>query len=34
VKAPEPLLKHYSELKGIADPLQDDADNPDLPLRA
>ena len=34
VMAPEPLLKHYPELKGIADPLQDDADNPDLPLRA
>jgi len=32
VMAPEPLLKHYPELKAIADPLQDDA--PQLPLRA
>ena len=32
VKAPEPLLKHYPELNGIADPLPDD--NSDLPLLA
>jgi len=32
VLAPEPLLKHYTELKAIADPLEDDA--PELPLRA
>jgi uncharacterized protein YecE (DUF72 family) len=34
VKAPESLLKHYPELKNIADPLQGDADSPDLPLLA
>ncbi len=32
VKAPEPLLKHYPALRGIADPLLEDA--PELPLRA
>lgn len=32
VKAPETLLKHYPELKGIADPLRDD--ERDLPLLA
>ena len=32
VQAPEPLLKHYPELKAIADPLPDD--NSDLPLLA
>lgn len=33
-KAPESLLKHYPELKSIADPLLDDASNPSLPLLA
>ncbi len=33
VKAPEPLLEHYPELKKIADPL-DDTGSPTLPLRA
>jgi uncharacterized protein YecE (DUF72 family) len=32
VQAPEPLLRHYPELKAIADSLEDDA--PELPLRA
>jgi uncharacterized protein YecE (DUF72 family) len=32
VKAPQPLLKHYPELKSIADPLPEDAS--DLPLLA
>jgi uncharacterized protein YecE (DUF72 family) len=32
VKAPEPLLKHYPELKNIADPLQENS--PNLPLLA
>jgi uncharacterized protein YecE (DUF72 family) len=32
VKAPEPLLRHYPELKSIADPLPDNA--PELPLLA
>lgn len=32
VQAPEPLLRHYAELKAIAEPLEDDA--PELPLRA
>ena len=32
VKAPEPLLRHYPELKGIADPLPDESS--DLPLLA
>jgi uncharacterized protein YecE (DUF72 family) len=32
VKAPEPLLKHYPELKRIADPLRDESS--DLPLLA
>ncbi len=32
VQAPEPLLRHYPELKAIADSLGDDA--PELPLRA
>jgi len=34
VKAPEPLLEHYPELKKIADPLYDDRANPNLPLLA
>jgi len=34
VKAPEPLLQHYPELKSIADPLSDDASSPNLPLLA
>jgi hypothetical protein len=34
VKAPEPLLEHYPELKKIADPLYDDRANPSLPLLA
>ncbi|HLB88648.1 MAG TPA: DUF72 domain-containing protein [Terriglobales bacterium] len=34
VKAPEPLLEHYPELKSIADPLSEDASNPNLPLLA
>lgn len=33
-RAPEPLLKHYPELKGIADPLPDDSSNSTLPLLA
>jgi uncharacterized protein YecE (DUF72 family) len=33
LKAPEPLLEHYPELKKIADPL-DDMESPTLPLRA
>ena len=32
VKAPETLLKHYPELKAVADPLRDDANH--LPLLA
>jgi uncharacterized protein YecE (DUF72 family) len=32
VKAPEPLLKHYPELKSIADPIRDDSDSTMLPL--
>jgi uncharacterized protein YecE (DUF72 family) len=32
VKAPDPLLKHYPELKTIADPLPDES--PELPLLA
>jgi uncharacterized protein YecE (DUF72 family) len=34
VKAPEPLLEHYPELKKIADPIYDDRANPNLPLLA
>ena len=34
VKAPEPLLEHYPELKKIADPLEDDRENPSLSLLA
>ena len=34
VKAPEPLLRHYSELRSIADPLLDDDTSPNLPLLA
>jgi uncharacterized protein YecE (DUF72 family) len=34
VKAPESLLEHYPELKSIADPLPEDASNPNLPLLA
>jgi uncharacterized protein YecE (DUF72 family) len=34
VKAPEPLLEHYPELKKIADPIFDDPANPKLPLLA
>ena len=34
VKAPEPLLEHYPELKKIADPLDDDRTNPSLSLLA
>src|SRR5712692_141671 len=34
VKAPESLLEHYSELKKIADPLEDDRVNPNLSLLA
>jgi uncharacterized protein YecE (DUF72 family) len=34
VKAPEPLLEHYPELKKIADPLDDDMESPNLPLWA
>jgi len=34
LKAPEPLLEHYPELKKIADPICDDRANPNLPLLA
>jgi uncharacterized protein YecE (DUF72 family) len=34
VKAPGSLLKHYPELKGIADAIAEDAANPELPLLA
>jgi uncharacterized protein YecE (DUF72 family) len=34
VKAPAPLLQHYPELKNIADPLPEDASDPNLPLLA
>jgi uncharacterized protein YecE (DUF72 family) len=34
VKAPESLLEHYPDLKRIADPLDDDRANPNLPLWA
>jgi uncharacterized protein YecE (DUF72 family) len=34
LKAPEPLLEHYPDLKRIADPFYDDPANPDLPLLA
>lgn len=34
VKAPEPLLRHYPELKGIADPLPDSRPDTDLFLLA
>ncbi len=34
VKAPEPLLRHYPELSKIADPLDDDSGNQNLPLLA
>jgi len=34
VKAPEVLFRNYPELKKIADPIVDDAANPDLPLLA
>lgn len=33
-KAPEPLLKHYPELKDIADPLPDESSDSTLPLLA
>ena len=32
VKATETLLKHYPELKNIADPIADEAAHPNLPL--
>jgi uncharacterized protein YecE (DUF72 family) len=34
VKAPEPLLRHYPELKSIADPLPEAATDPNLSLLA
>ena len=34
VKAPEPLLRHYPELKSIADPFPDATSNSNLPLLA
>jgi uncharacterized protein YecE (DUF72 family) len=34
VRAPEPLLQHYPDLKNIADPLPDDASSANLPLLA
>jgi len=34
VKAPASLLKHYPDLKRIADPIAEDAANPELPLLA
>jgi uncharacterized protein YecE (DUF72 family) len=34
VKAPDPLLKHYPELKTIADPIPDETASPELPLLA
>lgn len=34
VKAPEPLLRHYPELKNIADPLPDEGFSASLPLLA
>jgi uncharacterized protein YecE (DUF72 family) len=34
VKATEPLLKHYSELKNIADPIADESSDPNLSLLA
>jgi len=34
VKVPEPLLKHYPELKNIADPVVPDPTSQDLPLLA
>jgi uncharacterized protein YecE (DUF72 family) len=34
VKAPEPLLEHYPELRRIADPLDDERTNPSLPWLA
>jgi len=34
VRATEPLLKHYPELRRIADPLPDDGMSEELPLRA
>lgn len=33
-KAPDSLLKHYPELKGMADPLPDEGESPRLPLLA
>jgi uncharacterized protein YecE (DUF72 family) len=33
-KAPEPLLKHYPELKSIADPLPEEGESSTLPLLA
>jgi uncharacterized protein YecE (DUF72 family) len=34
VRAPEPLVRHYPELKGIADPFPDATSNSNLPLLA
>jgi uncharacterized protein YecE (DUF72 family) len=34
VRAPEPLLRHYPELKSIADPIPDSASSSNLPLLA
>jgi uncharacterized protein YecE (DUF72 family) len=34
VNAPEPLLRHYPELKNIADPLPEEDSTPNLPLLA